>query len=209
LTTRAHPYHHGNLRAALLDAAERSIEESGAEQLSLRELARTAGVSHAAPRSHFPDRQALLDALAERGFSRLAAGMRAACDASGPEFEGRLRAVAAAYVAFAIRSPALLEVMNAAKPQVGEQGMGGAAADVMSLVRGLIADGISTGVLAARDPERYAFLLFAWVRGIAALVASGLVGPDAADELTADSVTTFIRGSAASQPAMRGSPTGR
>jgi AcrR family transcriptional regulator len=197
LTTRARPYHHGNLRSALLDAAERSIEESGAEQLSLRELARTAMVSHAAPRSHFPDRQALLDALAARGFDRLAADMRDAREASGPEFEGRLRAAAAAYVAFAIRSPALLDLMNAAKPQDDEQGPQGAAANVMSLVRGLIADGIAGGVLAARDPERYAFLLFAWVRGIAALVASGLVGPDAADELIADSVTTFIRGSAA------------
>jgi AcrR family transcriptional regulator len=201
LTTHARPYHHGNLRAALLDAAERSIEESGAEQLSLRELARTAGVSHAAPRSHFPDRQALLDALAERGFGRLAAEMRAACEASGPELDGRLRAVAAAYIAFAIRSPALLDVMNAAKPQDGEQGLPGAAADVMSLVRGLVADGISGGVLTARDPERYAFLLFAWVRGIAALVTSGLIGPDTADELTADSVTTFIRGSAVERPA--------
>jgi AcrR family transcriptional regulator len=74
--TAACPYHHGNLRAALLDAAECSVEEQGAEQLSLRELARAVGVSHAAPRSHFPDRQALLDALAERGFDRLAAAMR-------------------------------------------------------------------------------------------------------------------------------------
>jgi AcrR family transcriptional regulator len=197
LPTRAHPYHHGNLRSALLDAAERSVEESGTEQLSLRELARTVGVSHAAPRSHFPDRQALLNALAERGFGRLAADMHEACEASGPDFDGRLRAAAAAYVAFASRSPALLDLMNAAKPHDDEQGPQGAAADVISLVRGLITGGIADGVLAARDPERYALLLFAWVRGIAALVTGGLVGPDAADELIADSVTTFIRGSAA------------
>ena len=195
MTTRARPYHHGNLRSALLDAAERSIEELGTEQLSLRELARMVGVSHGAPRSHFPDRQALLDALAERGFGRLAANMRDASEASGPEFEERLRAVAAAYVAFASRSPELLDLMYANKPSGDAPGLQSAAADVMSLVRGLIAEGIASGVLAAREPERYAFLLFSWVRGIAALVTSGIVDSDAADELIADSVTTFIRGS--------------
>lgn len=196
MTTRAHPYHHGNLRSALLSAAERSIEESGTEQLSLRELARTLGVSHAAPRSHFPDRQALLDALAERGFSRLAASMRGACEASGAEFEGRLRATAAAFVVFAYRSPALLDLMYAAKPGSGAPVPKAAAADAISVVRSLIGDGVAGGVLAARDPERYALLLLSWFRGIAALVTSGIVGPDAIDDLVAESVTTFIRGSA-------------
>jgi AcrR family transcriptional regulator len=195
--TSARPYHHGNLRAALLDAAERSVEELGTDQLSLRELARAVGVSHAAPRSHFPDRQALLDALAERGFERLAAGMRDANDASGPEFADRLRATAAAYVNFASRSPALLDLMSAGKPRSDAPGPQTAAASAISLVRGLIDDGIAGGVLAPRDPERYAYLLFAWVRGIAALVTSGIVAPATADQLIADSVTTFIRGSAA------------
>ena len=58
------PYHHGNLRQALLAQAERTVRERGVQELSLRELAREVGVSHAAPRRHFPDRQALLDALA-------------------------------------------------------------------------------------------------------------------------------------------------
>ena len=61
------PYHHGNLRSALLAAAERTVRERGVQELSLRELAREVGVSHGAPRRHFPDRQALLDALAESG----------------------------------------------------------------------------------------------------------------------------------------------
>jgi AcrR family transcriptional regulator len=198
--TRERPYHHGNLRAALLDAAERSVEELGVEQLSLRELARTLGVSHAAPRGHFPDRKALLDALAERGFDRLAAGMRDAYARSGPEFEARLRATAAAYVAFASGSPVLLDLMYAGKSRGAAPGTQAAAAGAMSVVRSLIGEGIASGVLAPGDPERYAFLLFSWVRGIAALVASGIVRPDAVDELIADSVTTFIRGSARPQP---------
>src|SRR5947209_2974095 len=67
----ARPYHHGNLRAELLAAAEQTVRERGVEALSLRELARRVGVSHGAPRRHFADRQALLDALAQAGFDRL------------------------------------------------------------------------------------------------------------------------------------------
>jgi AcrR family transcriptional regulator len=195
--TSVRPYHHGNLRAALLDAAERSVEELGTEQLSLRELARIVGVSHAAPRSHFPDRQALLDALAERGFERLAAAMRDAHEGAGPEFGDRLQATATAYVDFASRNPALLDLMYAGKPRSDAPGLQMAAAGAICVVRGLIDEGIASGALAARDPERYAFLLFAWVRGIAALVTSGLVGPGTVNDLIADSVTTFIRGSTA------------
>src|SRR6476661_2726124 len=109
------PYHHGNLRSALLAAAERTVRERGVEQLSLRELARQVGVSHGAPRRHFPDRQALLDALAEAGFIRLGADLRTAVDGAGEEFEARLRATAAAYVRFATEDSALLELMFASK----------------------------------------------------------------------------------------------
>ena len=73
---RARPYHHGNLRTALLAAAQQTVRERGVAALSLRELAREVGVSHGAPRRHFPDRQALLDALAEDGFERLGGELR-------------------------------------------------------------------------------------------------------------------------------------
>jgi AcrR family transcriptional regulator len=139
--SRAHPYHHGNLRATLLDAAERRIEESGVEQVSLRELAR-----------------ALLDALAERGFERLAAGLREAAGRAGPGFEARLRAIGAAYVALASSNPALLELMYADKPGSDATRLQAAAADVLSEILGLVADGVAGGALAADDPERYARL---------------------------------------------------
>ena len=64
------PYHHGNLREALLEAAEKALETDGAKSISLRELSRELGVSHTSPRRHFADKQALLDALALRGFER-------------------------------------------------------------------------------------------------------------------------------------------
>src|ERR687894_2671163 len=71
------PYHHGSLRPALLAAAEKALDRGGVQALSLRELAREIGVSHAAPRRHFADKQALLDALAQEGFARLGAALDA------------------------------------------------------------------------------------------------------------------------------------
>src|SRR5204863_4666658 len=119
---RARAYHHGNLRTALLEQAERSVREHGVERLSLRELARQAGVSHGAPRRHFADRQALLDALAEAGFVRLGAELREAVDAAGSDYEARLRATAAAYVRFAVHDAALLELMFAGKHREQQSG---------------------------------------------------------------------------------------
>ncbi|MEU4746905.1 helix-turn-helix domain-containing protein, partial [Actinosynnema sp. NPDC023658] len=94
--TDERPYHHGNLRTALLDAAERGLRERGADTLALRDLAREIGVSHAAPRRHFPSRQALLDALAVAGFERLDAELRAALT-SADDFPARVRATMTAY----------------------------------------------------------------------------------------------------------------
>ncbi len=77
------PYHHGNLRTALLAEAERTVRERGVQDLSLRELAREVGVSHGAPRRHFPDSQSLLNALAESGFLRLGRELQAAARQRG------------------------------------------------------------------------------------------------------------------------------
>src|SRR4051795_11540898 len=113
--TAQRPYHHGNLRSELLACAERALGEGGLAQLSLRDLARQAGASHAAPRRHFADKQALLDALAQDGFERLGRELREAMEAAGTDFDARLAALARAYVRFAPRHAALLELMFASK----------------------------------------------------------------------------------------------
>src|ERR1700755_2521060 len=95
------PYHHGNLRATLLEAAEKTLAEGGVAALSLRELARQVGVSHAAPRRHFAHKQALLDALAEDGFERLGGELRAAMEPAGEDFDALLRPFAHRYVRLA------------------------------------------------------------------------------------------------------------
>src|SRR5262245_60881138 len=109
------PFHHGNLRAVLLDQARVALRERGLDALSLRELARAAGVSHAAPRKHFADRDALLDALAERGFVQLTERILDAAAREPGDFPRALHTVASAYIDFAVAEPALLDLMFAAK----------------------------------------------------------------------------------------------
>jgi AcrR family transcriptional regulator len=191
------PYHHGNLRTALLEQAERTVRERGAQELSLRELARDVGVSHAAPRRHFADRQALLDALAETGFERLGAELRGAFDAAGEDFEARLRATAAAYVRFATRDAALLELMFAGKHREESGALHEAADRAFAILLELIEQGQAQGALEPGEPERVGLVLFATVQGIAALVTGGIVVPEQVDGLVADAIAHFLRGSRA------------
>jgi len=103
------PYHHGNLREALLDAAERILSRKGASGLALRGIARTAGVTHSAAYHHFANREAVLRAVATRGFERLAATLAAGGgSAAGPR---GFQEMGVAYVRFAADHPALFRLM--------------------------------------------------------------------------------------------------
>lgn len=195
------PYHHGNLRTALLTAAERTLRERGAQDLSLRELARDVGVSHGAPRRHFPDRQALLDALAEAGFARLGAELRVAFDGAGEDFEERMRVVAAAYIRFATEDAALLELMFTGKEHERTGVLHAAAERAFAVLLELIGQGQREGALEEGDPERVGLVLFATMQGIAALVTGGIVAPAQIDELVADAIERFLRGSRQSRQA--------
>jgi AcrR family transcriptional regulator len=102
----ARPYHHGDLPRVLLEAAVEAIDEVGPAALSLRDLARRAGVSHAAPAHHFGDKAGLLTAVATDGFRRLAATLGDAYRATGSFLE-----VGVAYARFAVTHRAHFEVM--------------------------------------------------------------------------------------------------
>jgi AcrR family transcriptional regulator len=105
-------YHHGHLRSALLGSAMEVLRERGVEGLTLREVARRAGVSHNAPYHHFADKGALVEALAIEGFERFAEAFRRAVAASPDRSHlGRIRAIGEAYVRFALREPALFTLM--------------------------------------------------------------------------------------------------
>jgi AcrR family transcriptional regulator len=109
MSTSGAGYHHGDLRAACLRAAMELLEEDGATALSVRAVARRAGVSPGAPYRHYADRDALVSAVAAEGYRELA-GYLAAAHPS-PSTPDDLAAVAVAYVQFALQRPALFRVM--------------------------------------------------------------------------------------------------
>ena len=187
------PYHHGNLRAAILAQAEQTLNEGG--DLSLRELARQVGVSHAAPRRHFAGKQALLDALAEDGFERLGRDLRSALAAAGPAFDARLLAFSRAYVRFATDHAALLELMFAGKHRPGATDSLRDAADrAFEAPLALIAEGQAAGDVVPGDPERVAIVAWAALQGLAAMINSEMLDRGALDEFVSDAAERLVLG---------------
>ncbi len=162
-------YHHGDLRAAILAEAARLVAERGADGVSLRELARSAGVSHAAPAHHFTDRRGVFTALAAHGFQLLT---EALIDA-----RGRFTDAALAYVRFALEHPGHYRVMfdksllDAADPRLAEAEAAAGAE-------------LSRGVAGLRDPnaraDPAAAQLAAWsmVHGFSTLWLNDAVNAD-------------------------------
>ena len=108
-SAESRPYHHGDLRRALVDAARRILEAEGPSALSLRAVAREAGVSPAAPYHHFKDKAELLDAVAQEGWDILQVQMAEAKNSDHGLHQ--LTALGIAYVCFARDNPALYRVM--------------------------------------------------------------------------------------------------
>jgi AcrR family transcriptional regulator len=187
------PYHHGALREALLDEGQLVLAQQGPEAISLRELARRAGVSHSAPERHFANRQALLEALAIRGHTLLYAAIKRALDEHGPRLEDQFRAAATAYVDFAIENGRLLELMVTARAGTSNAALTSAADDVFALISAMLGEsGIGNP---PASPLR--LLVGATLQGIANLaVTHGMSSQDVArviDEAVAVFVPAFER----------------
>jgi AcrR family transcriptional regulator len=169
-------YHHGNLRAALLSAGMRLLRKNGPTALSLRGVARAAGVSQTAPYKHFSDKAALLAALAEEGFRELSGRFETAAEGVG-EPRNRLQRIGQAYVQFALDDPSLYQLMFSAE-----------LSDVRKPQANLIAAGQRTygvlehavaAVLPASDEIRVA-CVSAWslVHGLSLLLLHGRIEVD-------------------------------
>lgn len=109
--TKSTSYHHGDLKKALTEAGVTILAEEGIKNLSLREAARRAGVSHTAPYRHFEDKDALLAAIAEEGFNRLILKLEEGIAKHPTNPLQRHYAIGEAYVQFAIENPNHLQVM--------------------------------------------------------------------------------------------------
>ena len=176
-------YHHGNLQAALEDAALELLRSQPAARISLREVARRAGVSHNAPYHHFGDRAALLRALGVRAMAALVEAQEAAIDAAlgAPE---RVRALGAAYVGYAAANPqAFALVFDPEYCAVGEatEAMAPLIARNEDLLQREVDSLVHEPGFAGRDPRALAAALWATVHGMAQLVVLGHLPPEAVE----------------------------
>lgn len=197
-TKTPRPYHHGGLRDALLRRAEEVLATDGVDALTLRGIARDVGVSHAAPRRHFADRQALLDALAEEGFARLGHELRAAVgegeDDARP-FVERFVALARAYVGFAVRDAELLDLMFAGKHRPGaSEALLAAGREAFAPPLALIQAGQASGDVVPGDAERLGTAGWAGIHGLATMTSSGLVAVEDLPELLPVVVERLVLG---------------
>lgn len=170
------PYHHGDLRDGLIEAGINMLGSRPSEELSLRELARELGVSATAVYRHFPDKTALLRAIAERGFGLMGQMQQdAAASITGP---AAFAAVGAAYIRFALRHPAVFRLMFASAPprdlfSVPLEDLSGP----MRLLREHVSSLAPPG---ASDATRKTIAIRAWalVHGLAVLALDGMITVD-------------------------------
>jgi AcrR family transcriptional regulator len=172
------PYHHGDLRQALVDAALRALEHQRVEDLSLRALGRELGVSPRAPYRHFETKEALLAAVAVEGFRASAALAAKRVAAAGVDPIARLRAIAEAYVLFAVERPAAFRVMYAPYATVEESApdLVHARAEGHGATMDAIVQGQGAGILRDGDPMQLALLLWSSMHGLAVLLTEGQLG---------------------------------
>ncbi|MEO0533317.1 MAG: TetR/AcrR family transcriptional regulator [Cyanobacteria bacterium P01_A01_bin.123] len=168
------PYHHGDLRQSLIDAALALIaEKRDASTLSLREVARRVGVSHAAPYRHFPDKDTLLAAVAEEGFHILTRCLQGGVDKTPDDPLRELQASGVAYIKFARSHPSHYRVMfsafqpsnNSAYPSLNT-----AAQAAFAVLLDAIANGQAIGKIKGGDAHHLAWVTWSLVHGLAMLL---------------------------------------
>ncbi len=168
-------YHHGDLHQALIEAALELVAEKDVSSLSLREVARKAGVSHAAPYRHFEDKEALLAAVAEQGFGMFNDALEEATEHISNPLE-RLEAGFIAYVRYAIENPSHYRILFGAYGANVEKTYPSLATAIklafMQFVN-TIAQGQNMGTIRPGNPEQLAQAAWALSHGLAMLLIDG------------------------------------
>lgn len=198
------PYHHGDLRRALIDTALELVTEEQDWAFSLREVARRAGVSHQAPYNHFPEKQDLLAAVAIVGFERLRDGMlRAMAGIDAPE--ALIAVIGRTYVRLGLENPALYRLMFG--PAIADVGPGDrptvvrlAGAQARAVLEEVIERGARSGVFAVppesqKDQILAAHVFWSAVHGLTTLAIDHLMGPGVTvDDMIEQLLRIQIRG---------------
>lgn len=189
-------YHHGDLKNALIEAALAHIARDGARALSLREVARSAGVSHTASYRHFRSKESLLAAIAEQGFHRLSDMMRVAIQQHSNDPLAMLRASGVAYVEFGVRYPDHLQIMFSGL--VGRHDdypeLKNAGQEAYELLASSVRSAMQGGLVSGPSEHIVSLASWAQVHGLALLIAGGQIDRDSKESLSAAELAFQVTG---------------
>ena len=177
------PYHHGDLRNALITAAVPLLEARGPAALSLREVAKAAGVSHAAPYRHFRDKTALLEEIAVSGYDTLTR----ACERAQRRYAGdpakQLVEAGLGYLMFVVEQPRVAHLMFGGMITLDSCGvtLQRAAETSFNSLVAIVDGGVRTGVFKSLPAEELTVAAWSMVHGLATLITSGMLGAVAAN----------------------------
>lgn len=193
-------YHHGDLRNTLIQLGTEMLIESGEAALSLRKLAQRAGVSHNAPYQHFPDKEALIAAIAEDGFRLLGEALAAAvADSAATDPQGRLIALGRGYVRFALAHPSHMQVMFGPLPASRYPSLAERSLATLDILTRAVREAQAVGHLRPDDSGDAALGVWMLLHGLSAVLIAGKI-PDTlrrdrdADALTERFVTLLCAG---------------
>jgi AcrR family transcriptional regulator len=202
------PYHHGDLKRVLIDAALALVEEGGADAVNVREAARRAGVSPGAPFRHFPSRVALMTAVAEEAQRRFRAEIDTAL-AKAPAGDplARFRSLGLAYLRWAMRNPAHFEIISSGRlfDHGAAAGLSRDNAELIGMSGQMLADAFAQGQLRISDLKRAQLAGRALVYGFARMNLDGHlprwgVAPAEAERTAEAILDLFIEGIASRPP---------
>ena len=168
------PHHHGDLRAALIQAGIALLTEGGKDSLTLRKCAARAGVSHAAPAHHFDGLAGLRGAIAQEGFRLFRLSMLEARTAAGGSDLDRLKGICSGYLNFAIQNPALFDLIFSAAPMsTFEEGLKQGTSFAYEVLREACAPFVPAG----QDPVVIETQVWSLIHGYSHLYMAGRFGP--------------------------------
>jgi AcrR family transcriptional regulator len=194
VVTRKKPkpaYHHGNLRAELIDCGLRLIQEKGIRALTLREIGTRLGVSRSAAYRHFADKAALLSSISEAGFIEFGNALETAKFSTSDDFRSRLQAMGAAYLQFASEHRAHFEVMFGEPPEPGCP-PSEAGARAFGILEQTIREGQERGEVRAGDSTVLARCVWAMVHGASMLQLDSAPGAPPFNDFSSEILMTGL-----------------
>jgi len=188
------PYHHGDLRRSLIQSGSKMIEEKGLAGLSLREVARAAGVSHTAPYRHFQDKADLLAAIAQKGFEELTDDANKAAHRHAGDPQKQFVAASVQYVLFGVRNPRMAHLLfgGVINMRTAPRALKQASWAAFQLVETIINKGKQVGVFKNRDTMELAVTTWSGIHGLAQLISGGYLARLAATERQVETLGKMV-----------------